>query len=209
MVAHHVSVMGVQAGAARRVLQSDPERATEVLSGVEQSGREAVRELQRAIGFLRRAQDQGGMVADHPFAPQPTLADLDAMVTASPVPSRIQRIGTPRLLPSAVELSAFRIVQEALTNVLKHAGPVSTTVVLTYAPAALHVEVVNERGTVAAVPPGSGRGLLGMRERAAMLGGELTYGTIRTGGFRISAVLATAGPPEAAHGHVVQEALGA
>ena len=191
VVAHHVSVMGVQAAAARRVLDADPERATVALTAIERSGRQAVGELQRVVGFLRDPAETDGN-GGAPPAPQPTLGELDRLLDTSAVPVRLQRVGRPRPLPAAVELSAYRIVQEALTNVLKHAGPAPTTVVLTYGDDALSVEVVNAHGAPQAAPAGSGRGIVGMRERAALLGGTFTHGRAQSG-YRIAATLPMTG----------------
>jgi len=185
VVAHHVSVMGVQAAGARRVLERDPERATVALAAVEESGRQAVGELQRLVGFLRHtdAPDDAG--------PQPTMEDLDRLVASAGLPARLEWIGRARQLPSSVSLSAYRIVQESLTNVLKHAGPAPTTVVITYATDALQVEVRNDRGHAIVGSNGSGRGLLGMRERVAMLGGRFEHGPAAAGGYRVFASLPT------------------
>jgi signal transduction histidine kinase len=195
VVAHHVSVMGVQAAGAQRVLRSDPQRATAALAAVEQSGREAVSELQRLVGFLRDGETAQST------QPQPTLGDLDRLVASSGIPARLQWIGRSRPVPSSVALSAYRIVQESLTNVLKHAGPVQTTVLVTYTTDALQVEVRNERGALNGTGArsgegvvngaASGRGLLGMRERVAMLGGRFDHGVAEGGGYRILAVLPT------------------
>jgi signal transduction histidine kinase len=193
VVAHHVSVMGVQAAGAQRVLGSDPGRAAGALAAVEQSGREAVSELQRLVGFLRDGDTSQGT------QPQPTLEDLERLVASSSLPARLQWIGRPRPVPASVALSAYRIVQESLTNVLKHAGPVATTVSVTYTTVALQVEVRNERGTVSSnhnrangvTVNGSSRGLLGMRERVVMLDGRFEHGVAEGGGYRILAVLPT------------------
>ena len=185
VVAHHVSVMGVQAAGARRVLASDPQRAADALSSVEESGRQAVSELQRLVGFLRQNDkpDDGH--------PQPTLDDIDQLVASAGLPVRLQWVGRSRPVPSSVALSAYRIVQESLTNVLKHAGAVPTTVVVSYTTDALQVEVRNERGGAPASSNGSGRGLLGMRERVAMLGGRFEHGLAHGGGYRVFAALPT------------------
>jgi signal transduction histidine kinase len=185
VVAHHVSVMGVQAAGARRVLASDPQRAADALSSVEESGRQAVSELQRLVGFLRHNDrpDDGH--------PQPTLDDIEQLVAAAGLPVRLQWIGRSRPVPSSVALSAYRIVQESLTNVLKHAGAVPTTVVVSYTTDALQVEVRNEQGGAVDLTNGSGRGLLGMRERVAMLGGRFEHGLAHGGGYRVFAALPT------------------
>jgi signal transduction histidine kinase len=198
VVAHHVSVMGVQAAGAQRVLGSDPQRAATALAAVEESGRQAVSELQRLVGFLREGDTPQGDPSEGTH-PQPTLEDLDRLVASAGLPARLQWIGRPRPVPSSVALSAYRIVQESLTNVLKHAGPVATTVIVTYTTVALQVEVRNERGAIdvyrargnGAAINGSGRGLLGMRERVAMLGGRFDHGAAEGGGYHVLAVLPT------------------
>jgi signal transduction histidine kinase len=194
VVAHHVSVMGVQAGAARRVLAADPDRAAEALAAIEESGRQAVGELQKLVGFLRSADETNGM------APQPTMDDLPRLLDqtrATGLPVELRTIGAPRPVTASVALSIYRIVQEGLTNALKHAGPVPTTVVLTYGLDSLDVEIVNARGTLRP-SPGGGRGLLGMRERVAMLGGRFEAGATTDGGFRVAAGLPTMTPYEQA-----------
>lgn len=191
VVAHHVSVMGVQAAGARRILQSDPDRAAEALTAVEASSRKAVTELQRLVGFLRSADD-----ASQELTPQPTLAEVDDLVEQvreAGLPVRLQVVGQPREVPLAVGLSAYRIVQESLTNVMKHAGMVDTTVVISYLDDAVEVEVVNAPAKAPISSSGSGRGVMGMRERTAMLGGELESGPARVGGHRIAARLPTEG----------------
>ena len=137
VVAHHVSVMGIQAGAARRILKQQPDKANEVLSQIEASSRQAVAELQRLLGFLR-ADNQ---VDD--IAPQPSLQQLDALVnqmrlTGLSVSVKIE--GEKIQLPPGVDLSAYRIVQEALTNTLKHAGPVNADVIISYTGNAVELE---------------------------------------------------------------------
>lgn len=189
VVAHHVSVMGVQAAAARRMLGGREPAADIPLTAVEQSGRDAVGELQRLVGFLRRSDPGDAAHAE----PQPTLADIDGMVRASGLPARLRWVGTGRTVPASVGLSAYRIVQEALTNVLKHAGQVTTTVVVTFTTDHLVVEVVNDRGDRGgSAVAGAGRGLVGMRERTAMLSGTFEHGVAAGGGYRVAATLPTA-----------------
>lgn len=172
VVAHHVSLMGVQAGAARRILSRDPGKAEDMLNAIEVTSREAVVELQRLLGFLRRDGDDG-------LAPQPGLQQLDALLahlreTGLPVELHIE--GDIRPLSTGVDLSAYRIVQEALTNALKHAGPAEAVVSLRYGPRALDIDV-SDNGLGS--PGGrftSGNGVVGMRERAVLLGGWLRAG---------------------------------
>ena len=189
VVAHHVSVMGVQASAARRMLDRDSAKAAEALGYVEESGRQAVSELQRLVGFLRSERD------DERLAPQPTLDGLPKLIETTRtagLPVELRTIGHARSLPSSVELSAYRIVQEALTNVVRHAPGAPTTVVLSYLPDALQVEIVNgpaAAGATVATGPGGGRGLVGMRERAAVLEGRFEHGPTTGGGYRVVARL--------------------
>jgi signal transduction histidine kinase len=192
VVAHHVSVMGIQAGAARRILKQQPEKANEVLSQIEASSREAVAELQRLLGFLRQHSQTDEL------APQPTLRQLDLLIShmreaGLPVEVRIE--GEPRTLPPGVDLSAYRIVQEALTNTLKHAGPARATVTLRYDSGAISIEILdNGHG-----PEESenveikGRGLIGMRERVSLHGGEFTAGKAAGAGFAVRARLPLTG----------------
>jgi signal transduction histidine kinase len=192
VVAHSVSVMVVQAGAARRVLRRDPERASEALSSIELTGRQALDELRRLLGMLRQYGDQ---VPD--LTPQPRLQDLDALVTQieeAGLPVDLVVAGEPRPLPSGADLSVFRIVQEALTNSLKHAGPARATVTLTYRPNELLLDIADDgRGLAEELAEGNGaaggHGLVGMRERVALYGGELSAGPRSGGGYEVKARL--------------------
>jgi signal transduction histidine kinase len=201
VVAHHVSVMGVQAGAARRVMARSPDQAAEVLSGIEASSRQAVVELQRLLGFLRsEATGEDGGEGTSVAAPQPNLSGLDAVVAQlndAGLAVTVHCEGTPVPLPASVDLSAYRIVQEALTNALKHGGAGTiATVTITYAPDSLRLEIVDDgRGRsngrtdhqpgdpVATV----GHGLIGMRERVALHGGRFSAERARGSGFTVTA----------------------
>jgi signal transduction histidine kinase len=197
VVAHHVSVMGIQAGAARRVLDRDPARATQVLCSIEESSRQALGELHRILGFLRRTGEADGT------SPQPTLAELADLVDrmrAAGLDVGLEVTGSPVPLSPAVELSAYRIVQEALTNTLKHAGNhVRTQVVLDYRPAELRLSISDDgpparpgngaRPAGAGPGAGSGRGLIGMRERVGLLGGVLDAGPRAGTGYRVHATI--------------------
>jgi signal transduction histidine kinase len=200
VVAHHVSVMGVQAGAARRVMSRDPEQAAEVLTGIEASSRQAVAELQRLLGFLRREPPASDGSPATVAEPQPSLSQLGALVAemneAGLVVSRVTE-GAPRPVPPSVDLSAYRVTQEALTNTLKHAGPGTAAVVtLRYTPDHLELSIVDDgRGrsngrTDHLTPdplPSTGHGLLGMRERVALSGGEFQATRTRGSGFAVTA----------------------
>ena len=184
-VAHGVSVMVLQAGAAEHVLETSPERARESLRTIQDTGREAIVELHRMLGLLRSPVDHAELT------PQPGVARLDALlgqVRAAGLPVELTVEGHPRRLPPGVDRSAYRIVQEGLTNALKHAGPAHATVTLRYRDRALELEVLDDgRGTERA--NGGGFGLVGMRERAALYGGELDAGARPGGGYALRATL--------------------
>ena len=185
VVAHSVSVMVLHAGAARRVLQSDPERAAQPLLLVEETGRQALTEMQRLLGILR---ENGAPAA---LTPQPGLDELPALaeqMQCSGLPVELQIDGGARPLPAGVALAAYRIVQEALTNALKHAGPATARVRIAYHPHEVQLEILDD-GRGGGPGGGSGHGLVGMRERAALYGGELDAGARAEGGFRVWARL--------------------
>jgi signal transduction histidine kinase len=187
VVAHHVSVMGVQAAGARRVMGRDPELAAEALSSIEHSSRRAVAELHRLLGFLRRAGDSDEL------SPQPSLAQLGDLVDdahEADLTVRLTISGNARPLSPTLEVSAYRIVQEALTNVRKHSQASTAHVGLFYRPTELEVEIVDngpesESEGVGGLP---GHGLIGMRERAALHGGHLCADPRPEGGFAVHAV---------------------
>jgi signal transduction histidine kinase len=186
VVAHHVSVMGVQAGAARRVLDRRPDQAAEVLSSIETSSRRAVVELHRLLGFLRRDGQ-----ADE-LAPQPDLGRLRELVgEAGHGALAIELVveGEPRELPATLEVSAYRVIQEALTNARKHSGGTTATVRVDYRPAELAVEVLDDggNGTMPRLENVGGHGLIGMRERVSLHGGHLRAGPRPGGGFAVQA----------------------
>jgi signal transduction histidine kinase len=190
VVAHHVSMMGVQAGAARVVFGRDPDKARLALGAIEASSRQAVVELHRLLGFLRQDGDNNDLTA-HPGVSQ--LPRLAAALRESDLIVEVGVEGEQRPLPPTVDVSAYRIVQEALTNTLKHAQASRADVRLRYAPGELEVEVIDDgRGPAAASMqrPG-GLGLIGMRERAALHGGQLSAGAAPGGGFSVRAKLST------------------
>ena len=170
IVAHHLSVMVAQAGAARRVFTSKPQTAETALSSIENVGRDALDGLRRLVTLLRTD------VGQPERSPQPGLDQLPsalAQVQRAGVPVELVIRGRPRPLSATVELNAFRIVQEALTNVIKHAGPARARVVLEYGEDQLRVEV-HDDGRGSGHSPSAGYGLVSMQQRAAMLDGELT-----------------------------------
>jgi signal transduction histidine kinase len=189
VIAHSVSVMVVQAGAAEQMLDRDPERTREALATIQDSGQQAVMELRRMVGLLR-----GGEEAS--LSPQPSLRHLDALARQTrdaglPVDIRID--GLPRELNPGLDLAAYRIVQEALTNTLKHAGPATASVVVHYGNDALDITVVDNGTKHPVAQLTHGNGLVGMRERVALYGGQLTVGPRPDGGFAVQARLPTAG----------------
>jgi signal transduction histidine kinase len=185
VIAHNVSVMVVQAAAARDVFDARPERAREALQAIERTGRGALDELRRLLGAVR---GEGAA-----FAPQPSLAELDELVRqvgAAGLAVTVTTEGTPRALPAAVELSLYRIVQEALTNTLKHARATRAEVLLHYRDTELELEIRDDGVAAAAAGAnGSGHGLIGMRERLSLLGGTLAAGPRSEGGFTVAARL--------------------
>jgi signal transduction histidine kinase len=190
VVTHNVSVMVVQAGAARRVLGSSPEQATDALLAVEASGRTAMGELRHLLGLLAPAGDQGPGEEEAVLVPQPGLAQVGALVDrvrAAGLPAELVIEGA-RDLPPGVDLAAYRVVQEALTNVLKHAGGARAVIRLVYGGRELVITVTDEGGPAGYGPPGTGgRGLIGLRERLGLYGGELDAGPRPGGGWRVRA----------------------
>jgi signal transduction histidine kinase len=171
VIAHSVSVMTVQAGAARLLLDEEPERARRPLLSVEETGRQALAEMRRLLGILRSDET-------HPtLAPQPGLARLDDLLEqarAAGLPVKLTIEGEPQPLPAGLDLAAYRIVQEALTNARKHARPARTEVAVRYRRDTLELEIEND-GRIASECE-SGHGLVGMRERLTLYGGELQAG---------------------------------
>src|SRR5579884_959905 len=183
-IAHNVSMMVVQAGAERRVVSTDATR--EVLKTIEGIGRSALTEMRRLVGMLRTDE------AD-PLAPQPGLAQLEtlvAQVSDAGLPVELHVEGARRALPAGLDLSAYRIVQEALTNALKHAGDARASVVVRYGDDSLELEIVDD-GVGADGRAGGGHGLVGMRERVALYGGRFQAGRRASGGFAVRVLLPT------------------
>ncbi|MFD5160297.1 sensor histidine kinase [Streptomyces hawaiiensis] len=220
VVAHHMSVISIQAQVAPHLVENPPDELRENLAGIRQNALEALIELRRVLGVLRSEHAGPGEPfadagdATTPHAPQPTLDRLDALVENTRAAGRevVTDInGERRPLPPGVELSAYRIVQEALSNALRHAPGARITVRLTYEPDGLEVEIVNGRPTGPAPPStGAGHGLLGMRERVAMLGGTMTAHPWHWDGFKVTAFLPDTPPadtpgihhPKAPHGGI-------
>jgi signal transduction histidine kinase len=200
VVAHRVSLMTVQAGAAKAVAAEDPESALKAMGAVEEAGRQALDELRHLLGILRPETDHDGL------GPQPGLADLPRLVEqtrAAGLDVSVATDGVVAELPARVDLFAYRIVQEALTNVLKHAGPGARTEVrLGTDRRGVVIEVLDDGRGATVLPrpdlndPGArGHGIVGMRERARLLGGTLDARPRPGGGFSVVAHLPTAGEP--------------
>ncbi|PTM89886.1 signal transduction histidine kinase [Streptomyces sp. VMFN-G11Ma] len=207
VVAHHMSVINVQGGMASYVFDSAPETARSAIRTINETSHEVLGELRRMLTLLRSDPDTGGPDASPhrsdgdapgstPYTPMPGVSRLGEMaerVTAAGVPVDLQTRGTPRPLTPGIELCAYRVVQEALTNVLKHARPAKAEVIVSYGPRELTITVTDDgrphRSLPDNVPPSSGHGLIGMRERARLYGGTLDVGRRAEGGFRVRLVL--------------------
>jgi signal transduction histidine kinase len=190
VVAHAISVVVLQSRGGRRLIDSEPDAARQAFDAIESTSSQALGEMRRLLGLLRADDDDS-------LLPQPTLArveDLAAELRASGLPVELSLEGEPGVLPPGVDVSAYRIVQEALTNALKHAGPTRARVRVAYEADSVLVEVTDDGAganapTNGSGPPGSGHGLVGMRERVAIVGGELTAGPRPAGGYTVSARL--------------------
>jgi signal transduction histidine kinase len=183
VIAHSVSVMTVQAGAVRRLLLPEQEKEREALETVEATGRDALTEMRRLVGLLR---EQGAMPE---FSPQPGLGSMDALletVRSAGLPVELAVDGDPRELPAGVDLAAYRVVQEALTNALKHGGTAHAWVSLHWHEGELELEVSND-GRGDGDGSGGGHGLAGMRERVALYGGDVESGPRDGGGYVVRA----------------------
>jgi signal transduction histidine kinase len=214
VVAHSMSVIAVQSGMGRMVIATQPEEAARALASIEETSRSSLNEMRRILSVLRSSDETEGSLE-----PAPTLLDLDQLVAqtrAVGVEVDLEVTGERGAVPAGVDLSAYRIVQEALTNVIKHAGPARATVTIHYAPTVVSIEVVDDgrgaaalasvgareasvrdirsaamvgRSGFAASIDGGGNGLVGMRERASVYGGEVEAGPVPGGGFRVRARL--------------------
>jgi signal transduction histidine kinase len=185
-VAHSISVMVVQAGSARLRLRTDPSASELALHSVEQTGRQALAEMRRMLGVLR-TDDQGLSLG-----PQPTLRGLDQLLDQmrdAGLTVEARTDGAPVTLPPGLDLSAYRIVQEALTNALKHAGHTSATVRVSYQPGRLLLDITNAPGTARPGRVNGGHGIIGMRERTALFGGTVKAEPQPDGGYQVRAAL--------------------
>jgi signal transduction histidine kinase len=184
VVAHSVSVMVVQAGGARRILERDPRRAIEAATRIEDVGRAALTEMRRLLGVLHHGDEESDR------APQPTLRELDGLIArsrAAGLPVTLVVEGAPRPLPPGQDLAAYRVVQEALTNALKHSGSAPTSVTVRWEASRLELKIVDTGGTGMNGTNGSGHGLVGMEERMRLYDGSLRAGPAKGGGFEVVA----------------------
>jgi signal transduction histidine kinase len=185
IVGHSVSVMTVQASAVRRLLREDQVREREALQTVEETGRAALSEMRRLVGVLRRPEEAPALV------PQPSLEYVDKLVQQTReagLPTELRLEGEPAKLPQGIDLTAYRFVQEGLTNALKHANAKRAEVVVRYDNGSVEL-VVRDDGTGDGAGGGSGHGLVGIRERVAVYGGELVAGRLPEGGYELRARL--------------------
>jgi len=190
VVAHTMATINVQAGVAGHVLADRPDAAAQALRNIKLASKDGLSELRAILNVLRRADETDE--ADR-TQPAPGLAQLDALVTGvaqAGLATSLSQTGTARLLPAAVDLAAYRIIQESLTNVIRHAGPATAAVSLAYDDAELRIDVADTgRGSAAAGSQSIGHGLIGMRERAASVGGTVQAGPARERGYRVTARL--------------------
>ena len=217
VVAHTMATITVQAAAASQLLRERPDEAAVSLKAIRAASKDGLRELRAILDVLRSASGGGEESAD-PTQPTPGLARLDALVDgvrAAGLPVTVTITGQPRDLPAITDLSAFRIIQEALTNTIRHAGPATAAVTVDYGADELRVEITDTGGGLTS-PAAGGHGLPGMRERATAAGGTIDTGPLPGGGFRVAARLplgrpatataTAAGAPATAHSPAPQEA---
>jgi signal transduction histidine kinase len=200
-VAHSIGIITVLSGAAARVVETKPEQTRQALTGIETTSRETLLELQRMLGALRRAEPDDAMPRAAPLAPAGSLADVPQLAERTAdagVRVHVTWRGEQRPLPPEIELSAFRIIQESVTNVVRHSGARACRVAVGYEPKGVTIEVVDDgddglggpgRPSLSAAAGGSGFGLLGMRERVTLLSGQFSAGRRPEGGFRVAARL--------------------
>ncbi|MEU9714958.1 sensor histidine kinase [Streptomyces sp. NPDC047976] len=201
MVAHSIGVIAIQAGVGSRVIETQPAQAREALRTIEATSRETLSGLRRTLVSLRRADRDGAAPEPSPLAPSPGLADLPRLAAATMdagVRVDVRHDGEPRPLPADIDLCAYRIVQEALTNVVRHAGTGACRVAVEYGDEELYVEVVDDGRGAAGDGPGHGFGIIGMRERVGLLRGRFSAGPRPGGGFRVAARLPLPAPSGAA-----------
>jgi signal transduction histidine kinase len=191
ILGHRISLINVQAAAALHVVDRDPAQARTALVAIKQASHEALGEVRATLGILRQLDER------EPLAPSPGLAQLDSVIaetSAAGLDVRLDVSGEARNLPSGVDLAAFRIIQESLTNVVRHARATRARIAIAYRPADVQIEVIDD-GPASTAGDTSGSGLVGMRERATALGGNFEAGPRPGGGYRVRATLPTGGRP--------------
>jgi len=223
VVAHSMTVVAVQAGFGEYVFDTDPSQARTALGNIQHVTREALSDMQRLLGVLRQdGTGQPGAAAPGParqlqLAPAPGLADLERLVSTTAgagVRVDLTRAGDRRDIPAAIDQSAFRIVQEALTNVVKHSGASTCRVTVGYERTCLCVEITDPGGEGTAPRDtasanGTGHGILGMRERVSLCGGKFTAGPLSSRGFQVVARFPLAAAPPAQQAHATDAAIAA
>ncbi|MDG9709244.1 sensor histidine kinase [Streptomyces sp. DH10] len=197
MVAHSIGIIAIQAGVGSRVIQTQPTQAREALRAIEVTSRETLSGLRRTLVSLRQA-DRGATASEQsPLAPSPGLADVERLAAATAgagVRVDVRCSGQQRPVPADIDLSAYRIVQEALTNVVRHAGTGRCRVAIDYGDEELSVEIVDDGRGATGNGSAHGFGIIGMRERVGLLGGRLSAGPRPEGGFRVEARLPMPAP---------------
>ncbi|MEV0534154.1 sensor histidine kinase [Kitasatospora sp. NPDC050463] len=197
MVAHSIGIIAIQAGVGSRVIETQPAEAREALRAIEATSRETLSGLRRTLVALRQADSGAAGTAQASRAPSPGLADLERLAAATAdagVQVDLHLSGERRPLPADIDLSAYRIVQEALTNVVRHAGTGHCRVSIDYGDGELSVEIVDDGRGATASGSAHGFGLVGMRERVGLLHGRLSAGTRPEGGFRVAALVPLPAP---------------
>ena len=189
IIGHTLNLIVVQAGAARAVFKSRPDQALSSLDSIETTARQSLSDMERMLGILRPPEAEAA-----PYGPQPGLehvVTLAEQFTDVGLPVEVNVAGEPRKLPTSLDVSAYRIVQEALTNALKHAGPARARVAISYLADKLELDIIDDGQGPGdgGLHAGGGRGLIGMRERVSLFGGELEVGPAAKGGFRVHASL--------------------
>jgi signal transduction histidine kinase len=192
VLAHSLGVIALQAGVGAHILDADPVEAKASLLTVADTSRSALTEVRRILGALRDPgdpTDPGDPATYHPPPGLDAVGDLAAELSAAGLPVRVHVVGERNLVPAALDLTAYRVIQEALTNVVKHAGPARAEVIIRYEPSALVLEVLDDGQEPAPTGRHTGHGQLGMRERVSVWGGSLTTGPRPAGGYRVAARL--------------------
>ena len=189
MIAHSVSVMVIQAGGARLVLDADVDRAEASVRAVEQAGNDALAEMRRLLGLLGENEPRA-------LAPQPGLRDLPALIAGARtagLDTTLRTDGDALAVSPALDLCAYRVVQEALTNAIKYAAPARADISVRWRTGQLELEVLDSGGNGTGLAPGGGHGLIGMRERVTMHGGTLEHGRTAAGGYEVRALIPVGG----------------